>query len=125
MGKNGILIAILVLALVNALLHGLLIGPTGMGATPISGFFLVTTILFLVGGLAVACRKVSKLAVVGLLALSIIDEVLLVLTRTVPTPFFGGRILAWSVTVPPSSVEVLILQLAIIILTGYALTRKK
>lgn len=89
----------------------------------IGGYFLIATILFLVGGF-LAWRMsgpVFKLANVGLVVLSIIDNALIFYTRTVPSMLSMGRVFSWSTGWwPIGVVQVLVAQTLLIVLCGYA-----
>jgi hypothetical protein len=54
----------------------------------IGAYFLISTILFILGGILVASGKLFKLANLGLIILSAIDNLLLIYTRTMPNIFF-------------------------------------
>jgi hypothetical protein len=82
----------------------------------IGGFFLISTIIFIVGAVFIASGKLSKLSNFGLIAMSIIDEVLLVYTRTMPNVFFH-RIVPWSWNLfPLGTVEILVGQALLVVL---------
>ncbi len=90
----------------------------------VGGYFLVSLILFLIGGITVAIAgdKLFKFANVGLILLSIIDNALIVYTRTIPSPLFNGRVLSWSTGwFPTGVVQVFVLQTLLIIISAYAL----
>jgi hypothetical protein len=92
----------------------------------IGGYFLVSLILFLAGGVVVAVGrgKLFRLANMGLILLSIIDNALIVYTRTTPSQFFNGRVLSWSVGwFPTGVVQVFIAQTILIIMSAYALKK--
>ena len=120
--KNFKIIAV-ILALVIALCHYFYIALTINAAPLIGAYFLITTILFAVGGLAMlSSGKLAKPAVTGLLVLSIIDSLLIIITRT--TTLVLGRMFAWSTGwMPPGVVQVLILQVILIIIIGYKLRK--
>lgn len=88
---------------------------------------MVATILFLVGGL-LAWRMsglVFKLANVGLVVLSIIDNALIFYTRTVASMLSMGRVFPWSTGWwPIGVVQVLGAQMLLIVLCGYAFARE-
>ena len=122
---RGVKIAIFVVALVVSFLHAPWVRSIFFSAT-IGGYFLAATILFAIGAFAaLTSGKLARVAVSGLLALSIIDCALIYATRTFPTPFFGGRVLAWSSNwMPPGPVQIFIAQVVLIILAAYALAAK-
>src|SRR5208282_756281 len=123
--KNIKIIAV-ILALVIALCHLPYILATISAPPWIPLFFLIATVLFAVGGLALlTSSKLAKTAVNGLLALAIIDSILILLTRTMAMPFApGGRMLAWSMgSWPPGVLWVLILQIILIIIIAAKLRK--
>jgi len=61
----------------------------------IGAFFLFSTLIYVLGGILVMSGKLSRLANVGLILMAIIDNILLVYTRTMPNIFFS-RIIPWS-----------------------------
>lgn len=82
----------------------------------IGTYFLISTIVFIVGGILVAAGRLFKLASIGLILLSIIDNILLIYTRTMPNVFFGTS-LHWSWNwYPLGTVQVLVGQTILIIL---------
>ena len=103
--------------------------PTGAGRSPllflaIGAYFLVTTILFALGGVLVAVGKLFKLANLGLVILSVLDNALLLYTRTMPNIFFH-RQLSWSWGwYPVGTVQVLIGQTILIVLCAILNSRK-
>jgi len=125
-GKRwGLKIAVLVVGLIVAVMHVFYVRSIFISSM-VGGYFLVATVLFAVGAIAsVTSGRIRKVALYGLLALSIIDCGLIYATRTFSTPLFGGRILSWSMNwVPPGVVQVFIAQVVLIGLAGYALTSK-
>jgi hypothetical protein len=90
----------------------------------IGAYFLIATILYILGGVFVASGKLFKLANVGLIVLAVIDNLLLIDTRTMPNIFLG-RIIPWSWGwFPLGTVQVLIGQLIIIVLCAIILRKK-
>ena len=92
----------------------------------IGGYFLVSLLLFLAGGIVVvvAGGKLFRFANIGLILLAIIDNALIVYTRTMPSPFFNGRVLSWSAGwFPTGVVQVFIAQTILIIMSAYALKK--
>ncbi len=88
-------------------------------------YFLFATIIYVLGGLFVAAGKLSKLANVGLIALAIVDNLLLIYTRTMPNIFFR-RAIPWSCGwFPLGTVQVLIGQAIITLLCAYLLYRPR
>ena len=62
---------------------------------PIGAFFLFSTLIYVLGGLLVMGDKLFRLANVGLILMAIVDNILLVYTRTIPNIFFS-RAIPWS-----------------------------
>ena len=90
----------------------------------IGAYFLIATILYILGGVFVASGKLFKLANVGLIVLAVIDNLLLIDTRTMPNIFLG-RIIPWSWGwFPLGTVQVLVGQLIIIVLCAVLLREK-
>jgi len=118
--------AILLVALINAVFHAILVQfivysfSNGL-------YFLVTAILFGVGGLAVlSSGKLFKLAIVGLFLLSLIDNILIFITASIPTPLSGGQVYGWATDLnPPGQVPVFIIQVVLMILTASLLINSK
>jgi hypothetical protein len=89
----------------------------------IGAYFLFATIVFALGGVLVASGKLFKLANVGLIILAVVDNLLLIYTRTMPNIFLG-RILHWSTGwFPPGTVQVLIGQSLLIVLSAILLSQ--
>lgn len=103
-------------------------GPGGAGgpAFPfiaIGAYFLIATILYILGGIFVALNRLFKLANLGLIILAIVDNGLLIYTRTMPNIFFRGPI-PWSWDwFPLGTVQVFIGQVIIIVLCAFLLYR--
>jgi hypothetical protein len=99
-------------------------GATGGSAVPfvaIGAYFLIATILYILGGIHVVAGKLFKLANLGLILLAIIDNVLLIYTRAVPNIFFG-RAIPWSWEwFPLGTVQILSGQTIIIVLCAVLL----
>jgi len=90
----------------------------------IGGYFLISTMLFLVGGILTwrTSGKWFRFANVGLILLSILDNALIYYTRTVPSMLSMGRVFSWSTGWWPTGVvQVFVGQPLLIILSGYAL----
>lgn len=94
------------------------------GAFPFSAigaYFLLATILYVLGGIFVVSGKLFKLANLGLIILAIIDNLLLIYTRTMPNIFFR-RAIPWSWGwFPLGTVQILIGQTIIIVLCAFLL----
>ena len=83
---------------------------------PIGAYFLFATIVYVLGGAFVAVNKLFKLSNCSLIILAIVDNVLLIYTRTMPNIFFP-RVFPWSWSwVPLGTGQILIGQLAIVLL---------
>jgi hypothetical protein len=126
MEKAGLRIAVLVIAVINAIFHGILV--QFIQYSLVNGlYFLVTALLFAAGGIAaLSTGKLSKLAIPGLLALALIDNILIVITASFATPLSGGQAYGWATDLnPPGQVPVFIVQIVLIILTAAALLSKK
>jgi hypothetical protein len=75
-------------------------GPAATGGSPvpfaaIGAYFLLATVLYILGGIFVVSGKLFKPANLGLIILAIVDNVLLIYTRAMPNIFFG-RAIPWS-----------------------------
>ena len=123
MKVSPVKIVILVVALYNAYAHTTFAG----FSDPIGLYFSITTVLFAAGAFAVLTSgKLFKPAVIGLFVLSLIDNVLILITATIPTPLSGGQVFGFSTDLfPPGSVEVFIAQVIIMALTAYTLLQKR
>jgi len=100
--------------------------PGGFGFfLAIGGFFLFATIIYVLGGILVASGKLFKLANLGLIIMALVDNILLVYTRTMPNIFFG-RIIPWSWDwfTHLGTVQVLIGQTVLIVLCAILYARK-
>jgi hypothetical protein len=104
--------------------------PAGVGGAPFSFsaigvYFLLATIVYVVGGILVASRKLFKLANLGLIILALVDEVLLVYTRSMPNIFFQ-RIVPWSWGwFPLGTVQIFIGQAVITLLCAILLYKPR
>ncbi len=88
-------------------------------------YFLFATIIYVLGGLLVATGKLFKLANIGLIVLAIVDNILLIYTRTMPNIFFR-RAIPWSWSwFPLGTVQVFVGQAIIITLCMILLYRSK
>ena len=94
------------------------------GAFPFSAigaYFLFATIAFILGGIFVVSGRLFKLSNVGLIILAVIDNLLLIYTRTMPNIFFPREI-PWSMGwFPPGTVQIFIGQAVIIVLCAILL----
>jgi len=87
----------------------------------IGAYFLIATVMYILGGLFVSSGKLFKLANVGLIVLAVVDNVLLIYTRTMPNIFLG-RIIPWSWGwFPLGTVQVLLGQSLLIVLCAVLL----
>jgi len=103
-------------------------GAAGGQAFPfiaIGAYFLIATILFVLGGVFVVWGRLFKLSNLGLIILAILDNVLLIYTRAMPNIFFR-RAIPWSWELwPVGTVEILIGQTIIIVLCAILLYKPK
>ncbi len=89
----------------------------------IGAYFLLATTIYVLGGIFVATGNLFKLANLGLITLAIVDNILLIYTRTMPNIFFR-RAIPWSWgwfplgTVQVFLGQVIIIMLCLIILYG-------
>jgi hypothetical protein len=91
-------------------------GPGLVGPAEIGGYFVFATVVFALGGIFVAWGKLFKLANVGLIILAVVDNALLVYTRTMPN-FFFRRIIPWSWTsYPVGTGQIFICQAILVVL---------
>lgn len=92
------------------------------GALPfflaLGGYFLFATIIYVLGAIFVASGKLFKLANFGLIVMALVDDILLVYTRTVSNNIFFNRIVPWSWDWFPrlGTVQVLVGQTILIVL---------
>jgi hypothetical protein len=124
---RGLRGAVLVAALLIAFAHSLYVRAIFFLFT-VGAYFLVATVLYVLGGLAasLARGRLFKIANLGLILLAIVDNLLIIYTRTLPSIFFGGRIVPWSMGWdPPGAVQVFLGQILLIILSGIILLRIK
>jgi len=105
--------------------------PSGQGPPPnafsffflLGSYFLIATIIYILGGILVASSRLFKWANIGLIILAIVDDLLLVYTRTMPNVFFN-RIIPWSWGwFPLGTVQIFIGQAIIIVVCAYLLSR--
>lgn len=91
----------------------------------IGAYFLFAAILYVLGGIFVVSGKLSKLANLGLIILAVIDNLLLIYTRTMPNIFFR-RTIPWSWGwFPLGTVQILIGQSIIIVLCAILLYKPR
>jgi uncharacterized membrane protein YphA (DoxX/SURF4 family) len=91
----------------------------------IGAYFLIATILFILGGILVASGKLFKLANLGLIILAVVDNALLIYTRTMPNTFFQ-RPVPWSWEwFPLGTVQIFIGQAVIIVLCALLISKPK
>jgi hypothetical protein len=94
-------------------------------AFPIGLYFLVSTIIYLLGALFAGLGRLFKLTNYGLIAMAVIDELLLIYTREMPNAIFGHAI-SWSMSwFPVGTVQVFIGQLILIVLCAAQLRPSK
>jgi hypothetical protein len=126
MEKSALRILILLVALINAVFHAILVQSI---VTSVSHglYFLVTAILFAVGGFAaLSSGKLFKPAILGLFVLSLIDNILTFITASFATPLTGGHVYGWATTLnPPGRAPVFLIQVLLMILTAYLLLSKR
>lgn len=93
-------------------------------AFPIGLYFLVSTIIYVLGAVFAGLGKLFKLTNYGLIAMALIDELLLIYTREMPNAIFG-RMIPWSTGwYPMGTVQVFIGQLILIVLCAAQLRSK-
>jgi hypothetical protein len=82
----------------------------------LGAYFLFATIVYVLGGVLVASGKLFKLANLGLIIMAVVDNVLLLYTRTMPNIFFR-RATPWSWGwFPLGTVQIFIGQVIIVVL---------
>ena len=83
---------------------------------PIGGYFLFATVVYILGGIFIVVNRLFKLSIISLVVLAIVDNLLLIYTRTMPNIFFH-RMIPWSWEwVPLGTVQVLVGQIVLIVL---------
>ena len=128
MTRSKILIALIVLdSLVMAIGHMPLIRAI-LGQFPfgflIGLYFLVSTVIYLLGAILTGLGKLFRLTNYGLIAMAVIDELLLIYTREMPNVLFN-RALHWSTGwFPLGTAQVFIGQLILIVLCAIQLRSK-
>jgi hypothetical protein len=91
----------------------------------IGAYFLIATILFILGGILVASGKLFELANLGLIILDVVDNALLIYTRSMPNVFFQ-RLVPWSWEwFPLGTVQIFIGQTVIIVLCALLISKPK
>jgi hypothetical protein len=105
--------------------------PSGQGGRSmrflgIGLYFLFALVVYVLGGILIVWGKwLFRLANVSLIILAVIDNLLLIYTRTMPNIFLG-RIIPWSTEwFPPGTVQILIGQTILIILCAILLKKTK
>jgi hypothetical protein len=126
MRVSALQVGIFVIALFLAISHAFYVQFISYSLS-IGGYFLVSTILFAAGGFAaLTSGKLFKPAVIGLFVLSLIDNLLILVTATTPTPLSGGQAFGFSTDwMPPGNVQVFVAQVVLMVLTGYVLLAKR
>jgi len=93
-------------------------------AFPIGLYFLVSTVIYLLGTVFSGLGKLFKLTNYGLIAMAVIDELLLIYTREMPN-YISRQALHWSMGwFPLGTVQVFIGQLILIVLCVIQLRSK-
>lgn len=88
---------------------------------PIGAYFLFSTVVYVLGGIFVVANKLFKLSNVGLIIMAVVDNLLLIYTRTMPNIFFP-RIIPWSWNwYPLGTVQIFIGQTILIVLCAILL----
>jgi hypothetical protein len=87
----------------------------------IGAYFLLATVIYVLGGIFLLAGKMFKLANFSLILLALIDNILLVYTRTMPNIFFH-KALPWSWGwFLPGTGQILVGQCVIIVLCAIVL----
>jgi hypothetical protein len=87
----------------------------------IGAYFVFAIVVYVVGGILVLAGKLYRLANFGLIILAVVDNILLIYTRTMPNIFFQ-RIIPWSWEwFPPGTGQIFIGQVIIIVLCAILL----
>jgi hypothetical protein len=87
-------------------------------------YFLVSTVIYLLGAIFAGLGKLFKLTNYGLIAMAVIDELLLIYTREMPNVIFRHAV-SWSTGwFPLGTVQVFIGQLILIVLCAIRLRSK-
>ena len=113
----------IVMAVGHAPLIRVIMSPFPM-AFVIGLYFLVSTIIFLLGAVFTGLGRLFKLTNYGLIAMAVIDELLLIYTRGMPNVIFG-HMASWSMGwFPLGTVQVFLGQMILIVLCGIQLKSK-
>jgi hypothetical protein len=113
----------IVMAIGHALLARLIVAPFPMPFL-IGLYFLVSTVIYLLGAIFSGLGRFFKLTNYGLITMAVIDELLLIYTREMPNAIFG-HMLPWSTSwFPVGTVQVFIGQLILIVLCAVQLRSK-
>jgi hypothetical protein len=103
-------------------------GQSAGGVFPFSAigvYFLFATVLFVLGGIFVVSGRLFRLANLGLIILAIVDNVLLIYTRSMPNIFFS-RIIPWSWSwFPVGTGQIFIGQIIIVLLCATLLYKTR
>lgn len=92
---------------------------------PIGAYFLFATVVYVLGGIFVVANKLFKLSNVGLIIMAVVDNLLLIYTRTMPNIFFP-RTIPWSWDwFPLGTVQIFIGQTILIVLCAILLYKTK
>jgi hypothetical protein len=84
-------------------------------------YFLFATVVYVLGAIFILSRRLFKLANIGLIILAVVDNVLLIYTRTMPNIFLG-RVVPWSTGwFPLGTVQIFIGQTILIVLCAVLL----
>jgi hypothetical protein len=87
-------------------------------------YFLVSTVIYLLGAIFTGLGKLFKLTNYGLIAMAVIDDLLLIYTREMPNIIFG-RTAPWSTGwFPLGTVQIFIGQLLLVVLCAIRLRSK-
>jgi hypothetical protein len=91
----------------------------------LGAYFLFATVVYVLCGILLLARRLFKLANVGLILMAIVDNLLLVYTRTMPNIFFR-RVVPWTWEWNPlGTVQIFVGQLIIIVLCALLLYKSK
>ena len=110
--------------------------PPPVGLQPSSGlpfffalgaYFLIATIIYVLGAVFVASGKLQRISSLGLIILAAVDNILLAYTRLVPENVFFNRLVPWSSEWFPrlGTVQVLAGQTILIVLCAVSYKRKE
>jgi hypothetical protein len=83
---------------------------------PVGAYFLFATVVYVLGGVFVVANKLLRFSNYSLIILAIVDNVLLVYTRTMPNVIFK-RVFPWTWSwFPPGTVQICIGQAILVVL---------